>query len=78
MDLRQLGMIQKVKEGAQQFVGNHPKLPLFLKAVSADALQEGTIIEMKITTPDGKNYCTNVKLQQDDMELFEALKNMQK
>lgn len=78
MDLRQLGMIQKVKEGAQRFVGNHPKLPMFLKAVSADALQEGTIIEMKITTPDGKNYCTNVKLQQDDMELFEALKTMQK
>ncbi|MFR2125789.1 MAG: hypothetical protein ACLS4P_04405 [Dorea sp.] len=50
---------------------------MFLRAVSQDALVEGTIIEINVTTPEGKNYCTNVKLKADDMELFDSFKNMQ-
>ena len=34
-------------------------------------------IEINVTTPEGKNYCTNVKLKADDMELFDSFKNMQ-
>ena len=58
------------------FRNNHPKFPLFLDAVSKDALMEGTIIEITVTTPQGKNYCTNVKLKPEDMELMESFKNM--
>ena len=50
---------------------------MFLRAVSQDALVEGTIIEINVTTPEGKNYCTNVKLKADDMELFDSFKSMQ-
>jgi hypothetical protein len=45
--------------------------------VSKDALVEGTVIEIKITTPEGKEYCTNVKLKQDDVALFDSFKAMQ-
>lgn len=48
---------------------------MFLRAVSQDALVEGTIIEINVTTPEGKNYCTNVKLKADDMELFDSFKS---
>ena len=41
------------------------------------SLVEGSIIEINVTTPEGKNYCTNVKLKADDMELFDSFKNMQ-
>ena len=70
-------MLQKIKSGMPQFHANHPKFPLFLKAVSNDALVEGTVIEMKITTPEGKEYCTNVKLKQNDIALFDSFKAMQ-
>ena len=70
-------MMQKIKSGMDRFRANHPKFPLFLRAVSQDALVEGSIIEINVTTPEGKNYCTNVKLKADDMELFDSFKNMQ-
>ena len=60
MDFRQITMMQKIKSGMDRFRANHPKFPLFLRAVSQDA-----------------NYCTNVKLKADDMELFDSFKNMQ-
>lgn len=76
MNFNQITMLQKMKAGMDRFRVNHPKFPLFLRAVSQDALVEGTVIEITVTTPDGKNYCSNVKLQADDMELINSLKSM--
>ncbi len=76
MNLSQLAMLQKLKSGIDRFRANHPKFPLFLKAVSQDALREGSVIEISVTTPEGKNYCSNVRLNADDMELMETLKNL--
>ena len=76
MNFEQLAMIQKIKEGVDRFRVNHPKFPLFLNAVSQNALMEGTIIEINVTTPDGKNYCTNLKVKAEDMEFLQSLKSM--
>lgn len=76
MNFNQIAMLQKLKSGADRFRANHPKFPMFINAVSQGALTEGSVIEITVTTPDGKNYCTNVKLQADDMELFDSLKAM--
>lgn len=76
MNFEQLAMMQKIKSGIDRFRANHPKFPLFLNAVAQNAMVEGTIIEFTVTTPDGKNYCSNVKLKADDMELIEMFKNM--
>lgn len=76
MNFEQLAMLQKIKAGVDRFRMNHPKFPLFLNAVSQNAIMEGTIIEINVTTPDGKNYCTNLKVKSDDMEFLESLKNM--
>lgn len=40
MDFRQITMMQKIKSGMDRFRANHPKFPLFLRAVSQDALVE--------------------------------------
>ena len=32
-----------------KFVANHPKFPKFLQAAAASSIDEGTIIEVKIT-----------------------------
>ena len=55
----------------QRFVSNHPKFPMFL-----GALTEGTIVELKVTTTDGRNLCTNVKLTQSDLDMINDIKKM--
>lgn len=61
------------------FKSNHPKFPKFMAAASRPGvLGEGTIIEMKITTPDGQNLETNLKVTASDMELVEQIKKMQR
>ena len=77
MDFRQITMMQTIRSGMDRFRAHHPPFPLWLRAVSQEAVVEGSIIEINVTTPEGKNYCTNVKLKADDMELFDSFKNMQ-
>lgn len=60
----------------QKFTSNHPKFPRFLKAIAAEGIKEDTIIEISITTPEGKTYCSNVKITQSDLELFEQMKHI--
>lgn len=74
MNFNQIAMIQKLKDGMDRFRVNHPKFPLFLNAVSQDALVEGTVVEINVTTPEGRNYCSNLRLKQEDLELIESLK----
>lgn len=76
MNFNQLAMMQQLKSGMDRFRANHPKFPMFLSAVSQNALKEDTIIEINVTTSEGKNYCSNIKLNADDMEFIETLKNM--
>lgn len=76
MNLHQITTLQKIKSALNTFRSNHPKFPLFLKAVSQDALVEGTVIEITVTTPAGKDYCANVKLQESDLELMKSLKDL--
>lgn len=47
-----------------------------LQAAMASGIKEDYIIEVKITDPEGKQICTNVKLTESDMELFHTLKDL--
>ena len=49
---------------------------MFLQAVSQDALKEGSVVEISVTTPEGKNYCSNIKINADDLAFIDTLKNM--
>lgn len=76
MNLNQIAMLQKFKSSVERFRSNHPKFPLFVKAVSQDALTEGTIIEITVTSPEGKHYSSNIKLKADDIELMQMIRDM--
>lgn len=73
MNLTNLMQFQKMWS---DFTSRHPKFPMFLSAVSQHGIEEGTIIEVQIKRPDGKEFATNLKIAQEDMELFRNLKNM--
>ncbi len=58
------------------FSEQHPKIPMFIKAVGANAVNVGSIIEVKVTSPDGQEYVTNMKVTPEDMETVEMIKHM--
>ncbi len=59
-----------------RFERNHPKFPKFLKAVAQKGIKEGSIIEIKVTTAEGENFDSNLKVSAEDMELVSQMKNL--
>ena len=51
---------------------------MFLGAVAQNAVEEGTIIEINVTSPNGAHYETNLKLRAEDLEFIRALQEMGK
>lgn len=72
----------KLKSHWTTFTQNHPRFPLFINAIAESnkngtpVLTEGTIIDINITTSEGKTMGTNVKLTASDLEMFHDLMNM--
>lgn len=64
----------KMKGMWEKFTARHPKFPAFLKAAEQGAIGEGTVIEITITTAEGKKISSNLKVKAEDMEMFETLK----
>ena len=48
MNLSQIARLQALKKHLETFRKNHPKFPSFLNAVSHNALEEGTVIEISV------------------------------
>lgn len=72
-------MLFRLKSSWERFTAAHPKFPLFLQAASKnDVLRENTILEINITTPEGRDISTNLKLTSEDLQLFSELKEMAK
>lgn len=65
--------IFKAKKSWETFCANHPRFPAFMQAVQSAGIQEGTIIEVSVTTPEGKTLTTNVKLTASDMQALNDL-----
>ncbi|MCR4717725.1 MAG: hypothetical protein K5656_11165 [Lachnospiraceae bacterium] len=60
----------------QTFTDEHPKFPAFLQAVSATKLNPGSIIEFNITTAEGQNIASNIKLTENDVKMIEELEEI--
>lgn len=71
-------MIFKLQGLWMKFCKNHPKFPQFIKAIQAGGMPVDTIIDIKITYPDGKVHDSNLKLCDDDLKMIEELKKMKK
>ncbi|MCI7130189.1 MAG: hypothetical protein MSA09_06485 [Lachnospiraceae bacterium] len=69
-------MIFQVKNMWDRFQKNHPKFPRFLQVVGSECMQVGTVIEISVTKADGENITSNIKLNEEDMELISAIQNM--
>lgn len=68
----------KIKGAWDKFTENHPKFPLFINALRSSGIEEGSIIDINITTPEGKIMSTNIKVSQSDKELLAELTELSK
>lgn len=57
---------------------NHPKFPFFLDAVSKKALCKDTIIEIKVTTPEGDSFESNLRLKESDLDILRQMQEIRK
>lgn len=67
--------IMRLKPLFEKFRSNHPKVPMFF-AAAAQSVGEGSVIEIKVTTPEGKNLVTNLKVNSDDLALMAEIREI--
>lgn len=67
-----IGSFMQIKNSWDTFTKNHPKFPKFLQAAGT-AIKPDTIIEIKVTTAEGKVIETNLKVKKSDIELVKNL-----
>lgn len=70
------GIIFELQNKWKRFTENHPKFPMFLQAVAGTKMNPGTIIEIKVTTAEGQNISSNVKLTEEDVDMLKELGDM--
>lgn len=68
-----LSALMQLEKEWSAFKTRHPKFPLFMKAVYNKPLSEGTVIDLKVTAPDGTVLNSNLKLNKEDLELIRRL-----
>ena len=47
------------------------------KARTRRLIQEGAILEIQVTTPDGKTITSNLKVTKEDLEMLQTIREMQ-
>ncbi len=65
----------KLKERLDIFRSQHPKVRPFFHAVR-NTVSEGAVMELKVTSPEGKSLVTNIRLTPEDMETLEILREL--
>jgi hypothetical protein len=65
----------KLKGLLDRFKNNHPKVPMFFKA-AAGSVEEGSIIEIKVISPENKSIITNFRVNSEDIDLVKELKDI--
>lgn len=67
--------LMQMKGMLDRFRRNHPRIEPFLMD-AANRIDKGTVIEMKVTTSDGKSICANIRVNQEDMDLLNQVNKM--
>lgn len=64
----------KIKPLLKTFKENHPKFLMFVRKALKET-DEGSIVEVRITTSEGKEYFTKIRTTANDMELIKEMRN---
>ncbi len=61
-------ILKEIQKRLDMFNADHPKVLPFMNMLKSKAVKEGTIVEIRVTDPDGKEYVSNIKLTANDVE----------
>lgn len=61
------------KKKFEEFAQRHPRFVQFLGALKGSNLPEGSVIDVKVTLPDGQIFQSNLKLTEEDLEMIKSL-----
>lgn len=67
-------MLMQLKSEIDSFKTRHPKLEMFF-GDAAKRTDTGSVIEISLTTSGGQKIRTNIKVTEEDRQLFEKLSN---
>lgn len=67
----------KYRERLDIFHSEHPRIEPFFHLIREQTLIEGTVYEMKATTPDGKEFVANIRLTANDIETIRMISSEQ-
>lgn len=70
--------ILKLKDALGAFRNRHPGFSGFLGAVHQGGVPEGSVLDLRITDPEGKVTATNFRVCQEDIELIHMLAELRK
>ena len=68
--------IMRLKDKFDTFQNDHPKVIPFFRYIGDHAMTEGTILELKCTTTDGRESVSNIRITQNDIDLMRELMSM--
>ncbi len=68
----------KIKEKLNAFKTRHPGFARFIRAVRKNGIPEGSVVDVKITFPDGKEINSNFRVSGEDMELASIISELKK
>lgn len=66
----------KMKDRLGVFNQDHPRVRAFFHKIKEEGLPEGSILELKITRPDGKEEVTNIRLTERDIETLRMISSL--
>ena len=76
MAINPMAMLQ-MKERLSIFQKDHPRVFPFFNMLQEEGLQEGSIYEVKVTLPDGRERVMNFKMNANDIETIRILTDQQ-
>lgn len=71
-------IMNEAKKRMDMFNADHPKVVPFIEMLKEKALKEGTVVEMRVTDPDGKEYVSNIRLTATDVETVKLMEFLPK
>ena len=66
----------KMKDRLRVFNEEHPRVHPFFHMVREQGLPVGSVLEMKVKLPDGKEHVTNIRLTENDIETIRMISSL--
>ena len=67
--------LMQIKPKLEKFQQRHPKFIQFF-SFAGKSVTEGSILKISVTDPEGKKIVTSIRVDQEDIELFQQLMSL--